>query len=185
MIDPTDTAFRTLPAMTPAALGRQLADLAWDGLVDLLSDEAAVALLGELDMLDGDGEPRARAEEELLIFLLWTYSDALERAARARAAPSPRGALDAFHRAVFEDLLAAGSARASELPLLEERVRSRYDRYRRAGARSDLALGRAVIRAIADRSPGAESDEGARFLALRGLAVSAPVADFYESLESL
>ena len=180
--EPTVREFRAPRSMTPTALGVQLAHLVWESFRDLLTDAANLRVLGRLDMLDVDGVPGARAEEEVLIFLLWVHTRAIQRASPETESRSARAALDALHRTVFEDMLANG-ANPGELPIFEERVRTRYERYRKAAGQSDAAVGSAVIEAMT----GLPSDnpDDSRLFASRGLGVLAPVRDFYSALELL
>ena len=163
-------------------MGAQLAHLVWESFRDLLTDAANLRVLERLDMLDVDGVPKARAEEEVLIFLLWVHTRAIQLACPETGSRSARTALDALHGAVFDDMLANG-ANPGELPIFEERVRTRYERYRKAAGESDAAVGAAVIEAMTG-SPS-DNPEDAFLIASRGLGVLAPVRDFYTALELL
>ncbi len=168
-------------AMTPTELGEHLARLVWESLSDTLTDDRSLVVLDRLGVLGTDGTPNARASEELLIFLLWAHTRGIQQAYAERAARLARAALDELHRAVFEDMVAAGSPR-KELPIFEQRVRARYAEYRQAAEASDHAVGSAVLRSIGGRAGGSDD---AGVLAAWAVGVAAPVGDFYAEVDLL
>lgn len=173
--------FQVPEAMTPEELGDHLARLVWESFSDFMTDPAMVALLARLGAVDQDSNPVNRADEEALIFLLWAHTRGVQQAYRDRGAANlARRALDALHRAVFEDLVSNGMSR-SELPLFEQRVSARYARYGQASEESDEAVGSAVVGALTgDESPGME---GAVALASWAISVTRPLSDFYTEVE--
>lgn len=173
--------FKAPATMTPEELGDHLARLVWESFSDFMTDRTMAALLGRLGVLDEDGNPANRADEEALIFLLWAHTRGIQQAYRDRgAADLARRALDALHRAVFEDMVAHGMNR-SELPLFEQRVSARYARYGQASEQSDEAVGSAVVTALTgDRTPG---NDGAVELASWAISVTRPLSDFYTEVE--
>ena len=172
--------------MTPTELGEHLARLVWESLSDTLTDERSLAALGRLGALGADGTPNARASEELLILLLWAHTRGIQQAYAERGARLARAALDELHRAVFEDMVVAGSP-PEELTIFEQRVRTRYAEYGRAAKASDEAVGSVAVRSIAGRAAASDSagSEGARTLATRAVGVAAPVGDFYADVDLL
>jgi hypothetical protein len=88
--------------------------------------------------------------------------------------------LDAFHAAIFQDMVDNGTPQA-QVPLFEQRVGARYAEYYAAAGRSDGDLGKAVARHLAGsrRSP----DSLAEALTERAIAVANPLRDFLEEVE--
>lgn len=175
------------PGLTPTELGEHLARLVWESLSDVLTDDRSLTVLARLGALAADGTPSSRASEELLILLLWAHTRGIQQAYAARGARLARVALDELHRAVFEDMVAAGSRR-EELPIFEQRVRTRYAEYGRAAKASDHAVGSVALRSIAGRTAARAHPDGgedARVLATRAVGVAAPVGDFYSDVDLL
>lgn len=166
-------------AITPAQLGQDLARHLWESLDDLLTDPDSLDVLKRLKALEPGGGPTARAGEELLIYLLWAYTRGIQQARSAYGPGVARTALDALHKAVFKDMVDNGTLR-DELPLFEERVRTRYAQYGQAASDSDEAVGEALVRAVTGGRSGSRED--AQTMAAAAVGVSSPVGDFYAAV---
>ena len=173
--------FHVPETMTPGELGDHLARLVWESFSDFMTEPSTVSLMERLGVLDESGVPAKRADEEALIFLLWAHTRGIQRAyLESGKADLARQALDALHRAVFEDLVANGM-NESELPLFEQRVGARYARYGQAAQISDDAVGQSVIRSLT--GDDGRTDGGARELTAWAIAVTKPLADFYTEVD--
>ena len=166
-------------AMTPAQLGQSLAHHVWESLGDVLTDPASLDVLRRANALEPGGGPTERAGEELLIYLLWAYTRGVQQARTDSGPGVARAALDALHKAVFDDMIDNGTVR-DELPLFEERLRARYAEYGQAASASDEAVGAAVIQAVTGGRSGSRED--ARTMAAAAVGVSSPVGDFYAAV---
>lgn len=168
--------------MTPEELGDTLARLVWESFSDLFSPEHdAETPLAELGVPHEEGVPDSHATEEALIFLMWAHTRSAELAFSSRASADllHRG-LDALHRAVFLDLVEHGTPR-SHLPVFEQRASARYAAYNQAAARSDQALGRAVVLNLTRRDR--HDDRLAGVVVERVKTVAAPLRDFLEEVQ--
>ncbi|MGI9625252.1 MAG: hypothetical protein ACR2QM_00335 [Longimicrobiales bacterium] len=178
MIVPKEDEFKAPESMTPAELGDHLARLVWESFSDFMTAPGSSTLLNRLGLLDEDGEPTTRADEEALIFLLWAHTRGIQQAYKDRNTPGlAKDALDALHRAVFEDLVSNGM-NESETPLFEQRVSARYARYSQAAQVSDEAVGAQVVASLTG-DPVPQVDDAAVELATWAVAVTRPVRDFY------
>ncbi|NNF27521.1 MAG: hypothetical protein HKO53_04235 [Gemmatimonadetes bacterium] len=173
--------FQAPATMTPEQLGDHLARLVWESFSDFMTDPAIAALLHRLGLMDEDANPVGRVDEEALIFLLWAHTRGVQQAYRDRGTGDlAKAALDALHRAVFEDLVTNGMNR-SELPLFEQRVSARYARYGHASNVSDGSVGSAVVAFLTgERDAG---NEGALELASWAISVTEPLSDFYTEVD--
>lgn len=173
--------FRPPSAMTPREIGDQLARLVWESFSDFITEGDAEALLGRLGLTNPRGVPADATAEELLIFIMWAHTRGLQLAFVGKQ-PDERvkKALDAFHTAVYEDMVTHGTPR-DQVPIFEQRVGARYAEYHQAAARSDAELGAAAVRAITDG--GNASEPLALALAERAIAVANPLRDFLEEVK--
>ncbi|TVP46513.1 MAG: hypothetical protein EA350_06935 [Gemmatimonadales bacterium] len=150
--------------MTPTELGEHAAHLVWETYSDFMNSEALRSLVASLGIRTVDGVPEERPAKELLIFHLWAHTRSIQLALgeRGEAAAILRLALDELHRAVFEDLEAAGYP-SVRLPLFEQRVGARYAEYYAAAEEADEKVGQAVLGHLLPQGPGIEGDaeEGA------------------------
>lgn len=168
-------------SLTPEELGDTLARLVWESFSDFLTEGESGGLLGELGIALQDGFPVGGKAEEILIFFMWAHTRALQLAFLGRAEGElVRKGLDAFHTAIFEDMVANGTPR-SQLPLFEQHVSARYAEYHAAAALSDAHLGRAVARRLAKGRKPSEALGPA--LTERALEVAKPLRDFLEEVE--
>jgi hypothetical protein len=172
--------FRPPASMTPEELGDSLAHLVWESFSDFLGEDDASVTLRELGIATDDGLPPGEVAEEALIFCLWTHTRGAQLAFVGRA-PDPvlKSGLDAFHRAVFEDMVKHGTP-AHQLPLFEQRVGARYAEYNQAAAVSDTELSRVAIRHLTGHH-GSE-DQGMALLD-RVLSTANPLRDFLEEVK--
>jgi len=180
MTDET-AGFKVPQNMTPQDLGDTLARLVWESFSDFIADGDAEALLGDLGLTREDGVPAEAPAEEILIFLMWAHTRGLQLAYIGRSEEAlVREGLDAFHSAIFQDMVENGTPKA-QLPLFEQRVSARYAGYYGAAEKSDVALGKAVARNLAGsrQSP----DSLATALTERAIAVANPLRDFLEEVE--
>ncbi len=167
--------------MTPEELGDTLARLVWESFTDFIADGDAEVLLGDLGLTAEDGVPAEVPAEEILIFLMWAHTRGLQLAFIGRFDSTlVREALDAFHSAIFQDMMDNGTPKA-QLPLFEQRVSARYAEYYGAAERSDRDLGVAVARHLAGSRPG--SDHLAAALTERAIEVANPLKDFLEEVD--
>lgn len=167
--------------MTPREVGDTLARLVWESFSDFIADGDAEILLGDLGLTRDDGLPVEATAEEILIFLMWAHTRGLQLAFIGRADEElVREGLDAFHSAIFEDMVTNGTPR-TQLPLFEQRVSARYAEYYAAAQESDAHLGRAVARHLSGSRPG--SDFLAPALQERAIAVTNPLKDFLEEVD--
>lgn len=173
--------FRAPRSMTTDELGHTLAHLVWESFSDFLANGDAEISLSELGIATEDGVPDPHAIEEALIFIMWAHTRGAQIAFVGRAADSLlRKGLDAFHAAVFDDMVTQGTA-PPHLPLFEQRVGARYAEYHQAAAASDTRLGEAVVRHLAhDDLPHERLAHAVRD---RAVAVVRPLTDFLEDVD--
>jgi hypothetical protein len=166
--------------MTPMRLGEDLARLVWESFSDFVTDGSASALLGGLGCLDEEGVPDQTAAEELLIFLMWAHTRGVQQAFLGRF-PEVRihQALDALHRAVFEDMIEQGTP-PSQMPVFEQRLGARYQEYAAAADVSDDAVGRAMLAHLGARNVAVEL---ARSVAAEAVAIAGPLRDYLADVE--
>lgn len=177
-----ESAGFTVPqSMTPQDLGDTLARLVWESFSDFIADGDAEQLLGDLGLTHEDGIPEEAQAEEILIFLMWAHTRGLQLAFIGR---SDRGlvreGLDAFHSAIFQDMVDNGTPQA-QVPLFEQRVGARYAEYYAAAEKSDVELGASVARHLAGSRQSPDSLVAA--LTERAIAVANPLKDFLEEVE--
>jgi hypothetical protein len=167
--------------MTPHELGDTLARLVWESFSDFIADGDAEALLGGLGLTREDGLPAEATAEEILIFLMWAHTRGLQLAFVGRSDRDlVREGLDAFHAAIFEDMVDNGTPR-TQLPLFEQRVSARYTEYYAAARQSDAHVGKAVAKHLAGTQDSPETLAAA--LQERAIAVANPLRDFLEEVE--
>ncbi len=173
--------FRIPQNMTPEDLGDTLARLVWESFSDFIADGDAEVLLGGLGLTRDDGIPSEAPAEEILIFLMWAHTRGLQLAFIGRSDRElVREGLDAFHSAIFHDMVDNGTPQA-QVPLFEQRVSARYAEYYSAAGRSDPDLGKAVARHLAGSRQSPDSLAAA--LTERAIAVANPLKDFLEEVE--
>jgi hypothetical protein len=179
---PDETAgFEVPQSMTPQDLGDTLARLVWESFSDFIADGDAENLLGGLGLTHEDGIPAEAPAEEILIFLMWAHTRGLQLAFVGRSdSELVRESLDAFHSAIFQDMVDNGTPQA-QVPLFEQRVGARYAEFYGAAGRSDVELGKAVARHLAGsrQSP----DSLATALTERAIEVANPLRDFLEEVD--
>jgi hypothetical protein len=161
-----------------------LARLVWEHLTDLLTEGRGADLLEMLDITGKDGSVPQAMLEEILTLVLWVHTRSVQLAFHGRADPElKKQALDALHRAVFEDLVEQGTPRG-HLPLLEQRVSARYAEYYECAEISDEAVGKAAVRRC-QAAVGDETDrpEAARLATELALTMAHPLLDFLEEVE--
>lgn len=174
-------AFMAPQNMTPQELGDTLARLVWESFSDFIADGDAEVLLGGLGLTRDDGLPAEAPTEEILIFLMWAHTRGFQLAFVGRSDQGlVREALDAFHSAIFDDMVENGTPR-TQLPVFEQRVSARYTEYYAAARKSDALVGKAVARHLAGSDSGPESL--AAGLQERAIAVANPLKDFLEEVE--
>lgn len=177
----TMDGFRAPRTMTPDELGHTLAHLVWESFSDFLAHGDAEVPLAELGVSTVDGVPDPHAVEEALIFMMWAHTRGTQIAFVGRAPDHLlRKGLDAFHAAVFDDMVDNGTPRA-QLPLFEQRVGARYAEYRQAATVSDTRLGEVVVRHLADDDLPHERLAGA--VRDRAVAVAKPLTDFLDEVD--
>ncbi len=180
MVDET-REFSAPQSMTPEELADTLARLVWESFSDFIADGDAESLLGDLGLTHEDGLPAEAVAEEILIFLMWAHTRGLQLAFVGRSARElVREGLDAFHSAIFQDMMDNGTPEP-QLPLFEQRVSARYAEYYAAAERSDAELGIAVAANLAGSESG--SSTLAAGLTERAIAVAKPLKDFLEEVE--
>ncbi len=172
--------------MTPGELGDILARLVWESFTDFLQEGEGPWIFRELGTPWQEGPPPERAAEEILIFLLWIHTRGLQLAfAGTDAHEDVRGALDALHKAVFEDLVEQGTPEA-QLPVFEQRVGVRYNEYSQAAQGSDQEVGQMALLHLAaatDAPEGTRNREDlARALTGRAVALANPLRDFLDDV---
>ena len=173
--------FRAPQTMTPGELGDSLARLVWESFSDFVSREDVETPLPDVDTISDDKVSTHRTAEEALIFFMWAHTRGAQLAFLGRApAQRIREALDALHRAVFEDMVEHGTPE-SQLPLFEQRVSARYAEYHQASAESDGLLGKAVSRHLKGEDP--TDDALPEAIRERAVAVANPLKDFLEEVE--
>jgi len=176
-----NSGFSAPQHMTPEEVGDILARLVWENFSDFIADGDAEVLLGHLGLTGEDGLPAEATAEEILIFLMWAHTRGLQLAFVGRSEEDlVREGLDAFHSALFEDMVDNGTPR-SQVPLFEQRVSARYAEYYAAARRSDAHLGKAVARHLSGSQ--SSSDELAAALQERAIAVANPLKDFLEEVD--
>jgi hypothetical protein len=167
--------------MSPVRFGEDLARLVWESFSDFVTDGSASGVLGDLGHLDEEGVPGEKSAEEILIFLMWAHTRAVQLAFLSRVPESKlREGLDALHRAVFEDMIKHGTP-ANQIPVFEQRVGARYQEYSAASDKSDEAVGLAVIGHLGERGEG--DLERARAIASEAIAVVGPLRDYLEDVD--
>lgn len=167
--------------MTPEEVGDTLARLVWENFSDFIADGDAEVLLGGLGLTREDGLPAEATTEEILIFLMWAHTRGLQQAFIGRSDEAlVRQGLDAFHAALFDDMVDNGTPR-SQIPLFEQRVSARYAEYYGAARQSDAAVGQAVARHVSGSTT--RSEALAQALQERAVAVANPLRDFLEEVE--
>jgi hypothetical protein len=184
--------------MTPVELGEHAAHLVWETYSDFMMSEELHSLVAALALPTVDGVAEEQPAKELLIFHLWAHTQAIQLALgeRGEQAATLRLALDELHRAVFEDLEAAGYPRA-RLPLFEQRVGARYAEYYAAAEQADEMVGEAVLGHLLSsatesevtRAGGRPSGNGrpefgleSTLLTRRAIEVSRPFRDYLEQV---
>ena len=173
--------FKVPQSMTPEDLGDTLARLVWESFSDFIADGDAESLLGELGLTQEDGIPSEAPAEEIFIFLMWAHTRGFQLAFIGRSDRElVREGLDAFHSAIFDDMVDNGTPQA-QVPLFEQRVSARYAEFYSAAGRSDPELGKAVARHVAGsrQSP----DSLATALTEKAIEVANPLRDFLEEVE--
>lgn len=167
--------------MTPQELGDNLAQLVWESFSDFITDGDAEVLLGDLGLTEENGVPEPAPAEEILIFLMWAHTRGIQLAfvGRSNEELVTKG-LDAFHAAIFEDMVNNGTPR-SQLPIFEQHVSARYAEYYNAAEKSDAHLGEAVARHLAGGKKGPQSL--ALALQERAIQVANPLRDFLEEVD--
>jgi hypothetical protein len=184
--------------MTPGALGEHAAHMVWESYSDFMTSEALDVLVAEAGIPTLNGIPEDHPAKELLIFHLWAHTRAIQLglAGRGEERGMVQEALDALHRAVFEDLAATGYPRA-RLPLFEQRVSARYAEYYAAAERGDGAVGQAALAHLSPvgalagfAGPGPSANGRAAFrpeipaiLTHRAIEVTRPFRDYLEQVE--
>jgi hypothetical protein len=174
-------AFKAPQNMTPQELGDTLALSVWESFSDFITDGDAEVLLGGRGLTQEDGVPGEASTEEILIFLMWAHTRGLQLAFVGRSDKElVREGLDAFHSAIFEDMVDNGTP-PEQIPFFEQRVSARYAGYYSAAQNSDLHLGRAVAKHLV----GAQDDINSLAASLqeRAIAVANPLKDFLEEVE--
>ena len=167
--------------MTPEEVGDTLARLVWESFSDFIADGDAEVLLGDLGLTREDGLPAQATTEEILIFLMWAHTRGLQQAFIGRSDEAlVREGLDAFHAALFEDMVNNGTPRI-QIPLFEQRVSARYAEYYAAARQSDAAVGRAVAHHVSGSAAGSEPLASA--LQEQAIAVANPLRDFLEEID--
>jgi delta-aminolevulinic acid dehydratase/porphobilinogen synthase len=112
---------------------------------------------------------------------MWAHTRGLQLAFVGRTDRTLiREGLDAFHSAIFQDMVDNGTPQA-QVPLFEQRVSARYAEYYAAAEQSDVDLGIAVAKHLAGsrRSPASL----AKALTERAIAVANPLKDFLEEVD--
>jgi len=179
----TDRQFQAPQSLAARELGDHLAHLVWENFSDFINIAEADDQnpLAELDLLDDEGQPDQTGVEETLIFMMWAHTRGVQQAFLGRTPDETvKKALDEMHRAVFEDMVDNGTPK-SQIPFFEQRVSARYAEYHAASARSDVELGEAVAKHLADtQSPDATTKVA---VTERALAVAGPLKDYLEEVE--
>lgn len=167
--------------MTPKELGDTLARLVWESFSDFIADGDAEVLLGGLGLTREDGLIAEAPAEEILIFLMWAHTRGFQLAFVGRSDTElVREGLDAFHTAIFEDMVDNGTPR-TQLPLFEQHVSARYSEYYAAARKSDAHVGKTIARHLAGSESGPESLAAA--LQERAIEVANPLKDFLDEVE--
>jgi hypothetical protein len=167
--------------MSTQELGDTLARLVWESFSDFIADGDAEDLLGDLGLTEENGVPAEAQAEEILIFLMWAHTRGIQLAFVGRSDQELiREGLDAFHAAIFEDMVTNGTPR-NQLPLFEQRVSARYAEYYAAAGQSDDILGKAVARHLVGKE--GTTDSMADALRERAIEVANPLRDFFEEVE--
>jgi len=165
--------------MTENELGEHLAHLVWENFSDDLSDPHPEGVLKSSGLQEEDGLPEERVASELLIFLLWAHTRAVQLA--FLGTPDEihlKETLDAMHRAFFLDMRENGLP-ASQLPLFEQQVSARYSEYHAAASVSDAQLGAAVAAHLVQGPKRSEERKTlASRLTERAIALAHPLKDF-------
>jgi hypothetical protein len=177
-----ESAGFTVPqSMNSQDLGDTLARLVWESFSDFIADGDAENLLGDLGLTQDDGIPAEAPAEEMLIFLMWAHTRGLQQAFVGRADKDlVRKGLDAFHSAIFHDMVDNGTPQA-QVPLFEQRVSARYAEFYSAAESSDVELGKAVARHLAGSRQSPDSLAAA--LTEKAIEVANPLRDFLEEVD--
>lgn len=172
----------TPQTMSPDELGDSLAQLVWESFSDFISEGDAESLVSELGIDLEDGIPDERIAEEMLIYIMWAHTRGVQLAFLNRVDEElVRKALDAMHRAVFEDMVKNGTPR-EQIPIFEQRVSARYADYYRSAQVSDAELGATAYRNVTgDRSNPAPAR--VQICAERAVLVANPLKDFLEDVQ--
>jgi hypothetical protein len=182
--DSVSGGIQELPApnpMTPAELGDTLARLVWESFSDFLLSPELAEILQESGVAVDEGVPPQRESEEILIFHLWAHTRAIQLSFHGREDEGVvKEALDALHRAVFEDMIEHGTPGA-QIPVFEQRVSVRYSEYHAAAAFSDERVGLAALGHLAARGVSG-SRQGAALLTERAIEVAHPLRDFLDEV---
>jgi len=168
--------------MSPEELGDSVARLVWECFSDQLVDPELLETLSRPGVELEGGMPDRRSAEELLIFLMWAHSRAVQLSFFRRV-PSPlvRDILDHLHRAIFEDMVTHGTPKP-QIPVFEQRVSARYAEYYAAAEMSDERVGEVALDHLIDGT-APKGDAGARLLTERAIEISHPLRDFLEGVE--
>ena len=173
--------FQTPSTMTPHTLGDHLARLVWESFTDFIEGEAE-GLLRQIGAGTEEGLDQ-KITEEMLIFLMWAHTRAVQLAFVGRVSQELlREALDAMHRAVFEDMVENGTPR-SQLPLFEQRVSARYSEYYAAAEESDVRVGEIALQHMAGALEASDPELVSLALTERALIVANPLKDYLEDVK--
>jgi hypothetical protein len=168
--------------MSPEELGDSVARLVWESFSDHMVEPGFQLALIRLGVPMEDGVPDRRPAEELLIFLMWAHSRAVQLSFVHRGSASPvRETLDHLHRAIFEDMVTHGTPKA-QIPVFEQRVSARYSEYYTAAEISDDRVGKVALDHLLDGARSSE-DSAARLLTELAIEVANPLMDFLEGVE--
>jgi hypothetical protein len=155
-----------------ASLGEDLARLVWEAFTDYIAEALEQG---------GESARPPIVPEEALIFFMWVHTRVLQQAFVQRADSEVlKEALDAMHRAVFEDLEAHGLSRR-QLPLFEQRVSARYSQY--YAASENEPTGPTVAELATREIFGGRDDTAAALLGETAAAAAGPLRDFLQEIE--
>lgn len=166
-----ETPLRTIP---PEELGSSVAHLVWESFLDLLERDRAIPS-AQVPVVEEDPEQEGALAEELLIFVMWVHTRAIQLAFRkGEIAGLVLRVLDSMHRVIFEDLRRQGTPSA-HLPIFEQRVGARYAEYGTAASRSAAAVGDQARQHVHGPRSGTES---AQALTAQAVLLARPLQDF-------